>query len=415
MASNGTLKAGWAEIDFTPATDAPLAGYAHLRERMATHVRDPLFARALVLEEGECRVLLLSFDLLMIPEDLYQGLRSRLADTGCRLVAHATHTHSAMGGFWNSFLARRFMGQYRPWALRHILDAGEQAARRALATMAPAQTRSASALLPGLNGNRRFPGGPVDEELTVLRVDRDDGEAVLASYSAHPVIVGERDHGAMSADFPGEVVRLLRRDFTFSMFVQGSLGGVDVLFPDDPTLSADRNLELMSDPLATSAAALARASMPTGGRLAFHNEEWGLGAPDPHMFHDDDTGKSLLDRVLHPIAASLVKDVPRKARVTGFGRGHFAMMGFQADLGVSVGLAAKELARKQGIVNPVSASQTNGYLGYIHLREDYLRTPPASHLGMARYENIMNFFGRDTGEHLVEGAGRVLGHLLPGR
>jgi neutral ceramidase len=407
-AAAGGLRAGWAAVDFTPAEPAPLAGYTHWSDRMSTRVRDPLMVRALALHQGGEGVLLVAWDLLMVTEALFQGLRSRLADTGFHLMAHATHTHSSIGGYWDSWLARRFLGRYRPWAMRHLLDAAERAARAAIESMAPAQARAGSALLPGLNGNRRDPSGPKDEELTVLRLRREDADAVLVSYPAHPVIVAERDHHAISADFPGEMVRLLQRDFPFAMYVQGSLGGVDVLFPDDKSLPADRNLEMMAGPLASSAAALAHSCQPVGGTLAWAEEEWELGRPDSRPFYEDE-GFKPLDWPLRTIANFLVRDVAPRGRVEGFRLGAFALLGFQADLGVGIGLGGKAHARRLGVLHPVMASQVNGYIGYLHLRHEYKAAPPGDpHLGMGRYENAMNFFGRGTGDRVLDAAKAVL-------
>lgn len=402
------LLAGWAEVDFTPAEPVPLAGYTHWKERLSNRVRDPLMVRALAFEQGGERVVVIAYDLLMVFEDLYQGLRSRLVESGARLLVHATHTHSSIGGFWDTFMGRRFLGNYRPWVLRHLIDAGERAARNALADLAPAEARVASGTLPGLNGNRRDPNGPLDEELTVLRLVRERDDAVIWSYSAHPVIVSERDHHAISADFPGEVIRRLRRDHGFAMFLQGSLGGVDVLFPQDPEMSADRNLELMAEPLAISTTTLARGTRPTGGLLHFACEEWDAGKPDSRPFFEDQTWKRLLDLPLRAAINRLTAPIPPKARVCVMRLGRFAIAGFQADLGVGVGLAFKAHARSLGVECPVSASQTNGYLGYLHLRADYAKAPSKSASDMAVYENGMNFFGRDTGDRVLDASRRLL-------
>lgn len=410
-ATSEDLKAGWSQVDFTPAEPVPLAGYTHWNERRSNRVRDPLMVRAVALAQGDRRVVVVAYDLLMVFEDLYQGLRSRLVDLGVDLLVHATHTHSSVGGFWNTFLGRRFLGDYRPWMLRHLIDAGERAARGALADLAPAQARATAGVLPGLNGNRRDPAGPRDEELTVLRLVRDGDDAVVFSYPAHPVIVAERDHHAISADFPGETIRRLRQDHGFAMYLQGSLGGVDVLFPQDPSMPADRNLELMCEPLAVATTTLARAAQPVDGPLGFASEEWDAGVPDSRPFFEDQAWRRRLDLPLRLAVNRLTAHVPRRARVSAVRVGRFAVAGFQADLGVGIGLAFKAHARKLGMDCPVAASQTNGYLGYLHLRAEYAKAPPESHRGMAVYENAMNFFGRDTGDRVLEASRRVLDRM----
>lgn len=406
------LKAGWNRVDITPGEPVPLAGYGHFRERLHDSVRDPVSVRAFAFEEGDVRLVFLVYDLLMVPEVLYQGLKDRLSDTGCRVMVHATHTHSSLGGFGDGFLVNRFAGSLRDWIPEHLLDRGERAARAALADLQDTEPRAGSSILPGLNGNRRDPDGPLDEELTVLRLVREKDDALIVSYSAHPVIVGERDHHALSADFPGEVVRRLERDFPFAAFVQGSLGGVDVLFPDDPDLSVDRNLHLMADPLANAAANLARLTRPSEGPLSFAAESWDLPGPDSRPFFDDQSWAGLPGLPFRLLLNNLVPAEIKRARVQGFRVGSFAMVGTPADLGVSVGLAAKAHGRGLGTAHPVSASQCDGYIGYLHRRVDYEKTPPASHYTMARYENAMGFFGRAMGDRVLEAACRVHDQLV---
>jgi hypothetical protein len=401
------LEAGWSRVDITPKEPVPLAGYTHWKERLSMRVRDPLYVRALAFREGATTAVELVYDLLLVTEELRAGIAGRLSDTGAGVLVNATHTHSSMGGIWDSFLARRFMGKPRPWVVKHLLDSGERAAREAIAALQPAEARSASAVLPGLNGNRRDPAGPKDEELTVLRLVRGGDEAIVFSYPAHPVIVAERDHHAISADFPGEAVRLLERDVAFAAYVQGSLGGVDVLFPPDKAMPADVNVRLMAEPLAIAALNLARVSARPGpSRVAFAAEDLALGAPDSRPFFDDEL-RRLVDLPLRVLLNNLVAAVPRVARVRGVRVGNWAVAGTPADLGVTIGLAGKDAARRAGIADPVVASQCDGYVGYLHRRDDYRKAPPGSHLGMARYENAMNFFGRDTGERVLAAVEKV--------
>jgi hypothetical protein len=109
---------------------------------------------------------------------------------------------------------------------------------------------------------------------------------------------------------------------------------------------------------------------------------------------------------------SLLAGVPRRSRVAGFRVGPFAMVGFPADLGVGIDLALKEHARRRGIRFPIAASQCDGYIGYLHRRDDYRVAPPESHRGMALYENAMGFFGRDMGERVLDAAKTVVDSLV---
>ena len=65
------LRAGFAKHDVTPTEPMHLAGYFTLKSRMSTGVRDPLFVRAVALEEGACRAVVLIFDALVMTCLLY--------------------------------------------------------------------------------------------------------------------------------------------------------------------------------------------------------------------------------------------------------------------------------------------------------------------------------------------------------
>ena len=64
---------------------------------------------------------------------------------------------------------------------------------------------------------------------------------------------------------------------------------------------------------------------------------------------------------------------------------------------------------KDGTLIEFHATQHSIYAAVLaHLKDDYQVAPPQSHLGMARYENAMNFFGRDTGDRVLEAARTAL-------
>lgn len=417
------MRAGWGKVEITPGIPVPLAGYGHLRDRLATHVRDPLFVRALAFDDGATCAVLVIYDLLMVTDELHRAVQQRLADTGAHVVVHATHTHSGLGGFGRGWLIEKVVGRHRPGTVAHLSEAGERAARRALGSLGPARVGSAVDVLPGHNGNRRDPKGPLDEQLTVLRLVRANDEALVVSYSAHPVIVGERDHHALSADYPGLLVNLLERRLPFAAFVQGALGGVDVLFPRDKRVTADDNLRRMAEPMATLAFALRDRCELHDANVRVARQEWPLAKPDARPFYDDERWARRLDLPLRLLLNSLFSSVDfDRARVQGLALGDFALVGTPADLGVSIALAGKQHARARGFAHPVMASQCDGYLGYLHLPDDYAHAPTEADdperleeaLGMGRYENGMCLYGRGAGKVVLEHARRVFDELAAG-
>lgn len=402
------FSAGWSKVDITPDKSVPLAGYTHLKDRMSTGVHDPIFARAVVLHRHDgSDVALVMYDLVIVTEDLYQGLRSRLADTGFIVMCAATHTHSAPGGFWGSLLGRAFLGRFRSGALEGLLDAGEKAVRQAIADMKPATVHAGVSTIPGLNGNRRDHHGPLDEQLHVIRLKRQDSDAVLFSYPGHPVITAERDHNVVSADFPGVAAAIIEQEFDFAMYLPGALGGVDVKFPSTP-VTVDENLEMMAVPLATTAMQVARAAGESEPVLLHAVRELTFDRPRVRWSYDDDRRR--LDFLLDWLATRLAWPVPRIARIEGFRIGDVGVIGFPCDLGIGISLRVKEMASEYGVGDVVTMSQSGGCVGYVHHPDDYAKTPAdeGEAIQMGRYENAMNFFGRDTGVRFLMAAEEVL-------
>ena len=89
MAQTG-LRVGAAKIDVTPAPDALPANYLG--------VNDPVFARAIVVDDGNTRAALLTLDAGGIPTPLWQAVSERLDQElnipAPYLMFTATHTHS---------------------------------------------------------------------------------------------------------------------------------------------------------------------------------------------------------------------------------------------------------------------------------------------------------------------------------
>lgn len=92
------LCAGASQIDITPQTDIHLAG-AVGEFRLAQYVYDPLYAKALVLQNGEKKICFLSLDLTIITEDWTERIREAVAEEYSiapeAIMVHATQTHSA--------------------------------------------------------------------------------------------------------------------------------------------------------------------------------------------------------------------------------------------------------------------------------------------------------------------------------
>jgi neutral ceramidase len=225
------LHAGAAAVEITPQ-QFPVNMPGGFNANYAEGAHDPLHARALVLEQGDCAVALVVVDNLGVGRELADEIK-RLAAERCGLVPEkillaATHTHSAPPATAAGY--------------RDILVEGTvQAIVRARESLRPAAVGHAAHPLPEEVFNRRWylkpgkmplnpfgeldqvkmnpstspdvldrPAGPTDPDVTILSVQEPRSRAplaLLANYSLH--YVGATPRGLVSADYFGEFARLL--------------------------------------------------------------------------------------------------------------------------------------------------------------------------------------------------------------
>ncbi|MFO8081458.1 MAG: hypothetical protein R6V07_14310, partial [Armatimonadota bacterium] len=91
------LKIGWAEADITP--DEPVLICGQRAARVSEGVLDPVTATALVFEQGDEHMVLISWDLASASDELCGAVRERVAAAGGpephTLAMFGTHTHEA--------------------------------------------------------------------------------------------------------------------------------------------------------------------------------------------------------------------------------------------------------------------------------------------------------------------------------
>jgi neutral ceramidase len=240
------LRAGVARVDITPGALMQMYGYANRRCGDASGTHDPLQAKALVLEAGGSKMAIVTVDLgSLVSENLRRDVASRLNIPILLLAASHTHSAPSFLPFGSSPTRDPAAAPYLAELERKIFGAIESAAN----AMAPATLhvgRSAlqlgyNRLLPRDTGRTRalfenpdrVPHGPVDPELVLLRVDRQDGRplALLVHYATHAVVLGPTNC-KYSADYPGAMQAKVETTLpgTQVMFVQGGAGDINPLF-----------------------------------------------------------------------------------------------------------------------------------------------------------------------------------------
>ena len=194
------LSVGAARVDITPGPTSLPKGFEG--------INDPIFVRAIVIDDGRTRAALVTVDAGAISTQTWsqvsQRAQSDLKIPSAQLLLTATHTHSVP--FGNA-----------PDLAQHVLTAISKAA----AQLEPARMRYGTGV-SYINVNRNIidpkthrwwegPNyeGPSDKTVAVLRFETPAGRpiAVYYNYAVHGVLNGQLDQ--ISGDIPGATSRYL--------------------------------------------------------------------------------------------------------------------------------------------------------------------------------------------------------------
>lgn len=243
----GLLKAGAARVDITPDENAIPRPY--------TSILDSLYARAIYLENGHDRAVLLNADVggisTAVTDKVAAEISRQLDIPTANILISATHDHSAIFGGPRALTG----GGTNPpaEAFEKKLVAGLiQAALQARDKMQPAKIGYGTGNLY-LNVNRdaidehtrlwsQEPNleYPSDKTLAVIKIESLNGEliAVYMNYAMHANSLFL--NGMVSGDFPGEAQRYLERtyDKAIAVWTSGAAGDQNPLY-----LRADHVIE----------------------------------------------------------------------------------------------------------------------------------------------------------------------------
>ncbi len=222
-----TFLAGVAQVEITPQPGIDLTGYI-AREGPSIGVHDPLFAAALVFEDGRQSAALVSCDLVGLDGTTVASVRQKIQSaTGIpagNVMLACTHTHSGPATIFV-----QDCGQVDPAYLAVLEDRLVEAARRASSVVQPVQVGAGSSELHGWAYDRRRQGTTIDPQVGVIGLRDLAGKplAVLVNYACHPVVL-EPDNRLISADYPGTLKQSLQATLGAPvLFLTGAPGDVD--------------------------------------------------------------------------------------------------------------------------------------------------------------------------------------------
>ncbi|MBU4212033.1 MAG: hypothetical protein L6437_11255 [Kiritimatiellae bacterium] len=274
--SGGVLRAGVAKSDITT------------NEKGAA-IHDPLYAKALVLDDGRTRVAIIAMDTTAIGgrrisqrilddvgEEFLPKLRGRIQKElnipGSNVLVNASHTHppGRLLCADNAQVDRTFDAVRRAvrnmTAVRIGIGAGHEdriTINRSL-RLKNGQDWTIRHSNPCPPDEEVAAVGPIDPEIGIIRIDRLDGRplAVVYNFACHPLFGDAR--GAITANFPGVASRVIEENLghdAMALFLQGAGGNIcDVLFKD---FSRPRDIEPLGVMLGLSTLKALR-NIPTG-------------------------------------------------------------------------------------------------------------------------------------------------------
>lgn len=392
-AGSSPLRVGAAKLDLTPPVKTPLAGYSRRKGRLASGIHDAPSVRALVMRAGATTVALVSCDLLIIDEALFEEVQRRLRAEASlppmTLLLAATHTHSGPGAYGKKLFEKISMGYFNPVVWEFLADRITAAVAEAYGRAAPATARAATASGEGLVVNRMIPEGVVDSDIRVLVFDDASAQplALVANFSAHPTTLGAWNR-QMSADYPGVLARAVESRYPSAacLFTAGSVGDQAPVKEGSGFERASwlgnalvgRLLESLEHPTTISTAHLA-ASQRTVRLDPARLRLGGLTLPSwiSQPFVDDD------------------------ATLTVIAAGQALFLGVPCDLSAELGLELQRYAASKGY-HPFVVGFANDYIGYCVPERLYQRR---------QYETSMAFNGPHTGRQVVDELRRMIDDL----
>ncbi len=401
------LSAGTARVDLTPplSMNAPLGGYGARMNAPAEGVHDRIFAKALVLSDGQRRFALVTCDMLGLTPPVKPEILKRLGDgwTAEQVLILPSHSHASieMNAINpNNTFGIPQIGIHDPdlyeFTVNHFVDV----IRRAADELQPVTIGTASREIPGWNRNRRADSKLTDDEITITRIDKIGGKplAVLVNFTAHPTMMSEKEM-LFSAGWPGALQRTMEASIgegVMAMYYNGAQG-------DQTTIgrpaggnsnwerAAQYGLEL------GLLAAGDWQSIDTRRNIAFDFHLQPIDLPES-SWHPDfmSTGGAEYGLTEEILTELLPKMQPTQTTSGSLRLGELLIIGIPGEMSAELGINLKAKAKEiTGASHPVIGGLANEWISYI-LTADAYRT--------GKYEASVSFYGETLGETITAGA-----------
>lgn len=428
------LQCGMAELDITPPLGSSMPGYT--AERKSEGIRDPLYAKALVIETGETALAFIAIDALYIPEREANRIRERLLrHTGIpveRILVSATHTHTGAP------VRVGLDGSRHDDYLACMADRAADAAILAYRGRKPARIGWGTGHLEDVSFNRRYwmkdgtlrtnpgfmnpeidrPAGPIDTEVTVICVDDLDGRpmGVVTSFACHTDTVGGSQY---SGDYPAVLSASVKEalgEQAVSMFLLGACGDINHVDtskprPTERTATGTIGRRLAEEVLRVRETVVQRTEADTDAVRAFVPMKLRDASPEEVEQAQRVLADSSVTGAERFFAEQILKvrEMPggeALLEVQAMRVGDMTFVGLPGEIFVELGLSVK---KSSPYPNTLVNTLCNGSIyGYVCTESAYAQ---------GGYEPRLKVFSRitpGTGERLAESASALLHGLKKG-
>ncbi|MBE0545773.1 MAG: neutral/alkaline non-lysosomal ceramidase N-terminal domain-containing protein [Verrucomicrobia bacterium] len=405
-AEASTLEAGVARVNLTPPLEmkAGLGGYGTRMSKPAVGVHDAVWAKALVLANGERKFALITADVLAFPPQFKAAVIERLSSNGWsadQIMLLPSHTHTSFD-MMALHPGNRFgipqVGVFHKELFEHTAEKLAAVIREAGRKLTPVVAGSTTVAVLDRNRNRRRGLTTHDTDLTVTRVDTRGGKplAVLVNWTAHPTFMSEEDM-LFSGDWPGHLQRtveaLIGQGVT-AMFYNGAEGDQSPVPPAESASNWER-AERYGRDMGIQAWRVWEKTQPREVKsFGFYTEVIALPKTTwhPDFMKTGGSEYGLNEKMMRGFLDALQ---PTQTRSTAFRLGDLVILGVPGEMAAQLGMEAKTKARAiTGAGHITIGGLADEWVSYILPAEEYRK---------GGYEASVSFYGDGLGSVMVEG------------
>jgi len=408
------VQAGVARVELTPPAQmkAALGGYGERVSKPAVGVHDSVWAKALVLTQGERKFALVTADVLAFPSQFKSAVIERLSPAGWsaeQIMLLPSHTHTSidlMALHPGNTFSNVQIGIFHKALYELTADRLAKVVREAARNPVPIVAGSTTVAVADRNRNRRAGGVEHDSSLTVSRIDTTNGEpmAVLVNWTAHPTFMNEDDM-MFSGDWPGHLQRTMEALIAHGatvLYYNGAEGDQSPVPPKDCASNWERAERYGRDIAISAWRTWGKVQPHAVQQFAYHTEKIVLPRRQWHPDFmktggaeyglNEATMQGLLDRLN-----------PAETRSTCFRLGDLVILGVPGEMAAELGMAAKtKAAQITGARCVTIGGLADEWVSYIL---------PAAEYSKGGYEASMSFYGETLGNTMVEGVLSGVGKL----